>query len=52
MRVSVCPFADDSCHCPILDALGRTQKVRVLSEPDVLRLIMESKPPSAEKFER
>lgn len=39
-------------HHPIVDALGRTQDVRVLSEPDVLRLIVRSKRPEAERFER
>lgn len=37
---------------PIVDALGRTQEVRVLSEPNVLRLIVRSKLPEAEAFER
>lgn len=37
---------------PIVDALGRTQEVRILSEPDVLRLIVRSKRPEAEAFER
>ena len=37
---------------PIVDALGRTQEVRVLGEPDVLRLIISSKLPAAERFER
>lgn len=37
---------------PITDALGRIQEVRVLSEPDVLRLIVRSKLPEAEQFER
>lgn len=37
---------------PITDSLGRTQEVRVLSEPDVLRLIVSSHLPEAEKFER
>ena len=37
---------------PILDSLGRTQEARVLSEPDVLRLIVSSKLPAAERFER
>lgn len=39
-------------HHPIVDNLGRTQRARVLSEPDVLRLIMGSKLPAAERFER
>lgn len=37
---------------PIVDALGRTQEVRILAEPDVLRLIVSSKLPGAERFER
>jgi anti-repressor protein len=37
---------------PIVDALGRAQEARVLSEPDVLRLIVGSKLPAAERFER
>lgn len=36
---------------PILDALGLTQEVRVLTEPDVLRLVISSKLPEAQKFE-
>jgi anti-repressor protein len=37
---------------PILDSLGRKQEVRVLAEPDVLRLIVGSRLPAAERFER
>ncbi len=37
---------------PIQDALGRTQQARILAEPDVLRLIVGSKLPAAERFER
>jgi anti-repressor protein len=37
---------------PIVDALGRVQKARVLSEPDVLRLIVKSHLPEADRFER
>lgn len=37
---------------PIVDALGRTQEARILSEPDVLRLIVRSKLPEAVEFER
>lgn len=37
---------------PIVDALGRTQEARVLAEPDVLRLIVGSRLPEAERFER
>ena len=36
----------------IVDALGRTQEVRVLSEPDVPRLIIGSELPSAKKREK
>ena len=37
---------------PILDALGRMQETRILTEPDVLRLIVSSSLPEAEAFER
>lgn len=37
---------------PIIDRLGRRQEVRILSEPDVMRLICGSKLPAAERFER
>lgn len=37
---------------PISDSLGRTQEARVLSEPDVLRLIVNCKLPAAQAFER
>lgn len=37
---------------PILDMLGRPQEARVLSEPDVLRLIINCTLPAAEAFER
>lgn len=36
---------------PIVDALGRTQEVRIISEPDMYRLICGSKLPSAIQFE-
>lgn len=39
-------------HHPIPDSLGRTQEARILSEGDVYRLIINSKLPSAEPFER
>lgn len=39
-------------HHPILDSLGRMQDVRVLTEPDVLRLIVSSNMPEAERFEK
>lgn len=37
---------------PILDSLGRIQEVRVLTEGDMFRLIVNSTLPSAERFER
>ena len=37
---------------PIVDSLGRTQDARVLTEPDVLRLIVNCTLPAAESFER
>lgn len=39
-------------HHPILDAIGRKQNARVLSESDVLRLVVSSNLPEAERFER
>ena len=39
-------------HHPIVDSLGRTQEARIISEPDMLRLIVGSKLPAAERFER
>jgi hypothetical protein len=37
---------------PIVDNLGRVQTVRVITEPDLYRLIMGSRLPEAERFER
>lgn len=37
---------------PIPDALGRLQETRILTEPDVLRLIVSSNLPAAQEFER
>lgn len=37
---------------PIADSLGRAQETRVLSEPDVLRLIVNCSLPAAQSFER
>ncbi|ALR04344.2 hypothetical protein XFPR_07030 [Xylella fastidiosa] len=37
---------------PIPDSLGRLQETRIISEPDMLRLIVSSKLPAAERFER
>lgn len=48
-----------SAHCrgsvkrrPIQDSLGRTQEAVFITEPDLYRLIVHSKLPTAEKFER
>lgn len=37
---------------PIPDALGRLQDTRVIEEPDLMRLVVNSTLPSAERFER
>ncbi|MGE8318345.1 MAG: Bro-N domain-containing protein [Comamonas sp.] len=37
---------------PISDTLGRMQETRLISEPDMLRLIVNSTLPAAERFER
>lgn len=37
---------------PIVDALNRAQEVRILSEADTLRLIIGSRLPAAQEFER
>jgi len=37
---------------PIVDSLGRQQEARIISQPDMLRLIVGSKLPSAVRFER
>ncbi|CAB0684667.1 phage repressor protein/antirepressor Ant [Corynebacterium diphtheriae] len=39
-------------HHPIQDRLGRTQKVRVIAEPDLYRLIVGSELDTAQEFER
>lgn len=39
-------------HHPIVDRLGRKQEVRVIGESDVLRMIVSSRLPAAEHFER
>lgn len=39
-------------HHPIPDALGRLQEMRVIEEPDLMRLVVNSTLPSAERFER
>lgn len=46
----------DHCHgvtnrYPIIDALGRTQETKFITEGDVYRLIVSSKLPEAQKFE-
>lgn len=46
----------DHCHAPlkrgVIDSLGRNQKANFIREPDLYRLIMHSKLPSAERFEK
>ena len=37
---------------PILDSLGRTQEARIIAEPDVMRLMINSTLPAAAPFER
>ena len=37
---------------PVTDTLGRQQEVRIISEPDLFRLVVNSKLPTAERFER
>ena len=39
-------------HHPIADAMGRSQMTRVIGEPDLLRMIANSRLPQAERFER
>jgi len=39
-------------HHPIADRMGRMQKVRLINEPDLFRLVVNSQLPSAERFER
>jgi len=39
-------------HHPILDSMKRTQQVRIINEPDLFRLIVNSQLPAAEQFER
>lgn len=39
-------------YTPIADALGRLQQTRLISEPDLYRLVVGSRLPAAERFER
>lgn len=39
-------------HHPIADAMGRSQMTRLIGEPDLLRMIANSRLPQAERFER
>jgi anti-repressor protein len=39
-------------HNPIVDNLGRVQAVRVTNEPDFYRLVVNSKLPAAQEYER
>jgi len=38
-------------HHPIADSMGRMQEVRIISEPDLFRLVVGSQLPGAQKFE-
>jgi prophage antirepressor-like protein len=42
----------DSVKCGVIDALGRTQQTNFITEGDIYRLIIRSKLPAAERFER
>ena len=37
---------------PVVDSLGRTQEARIISEPDLMRLVVGSTLPAAQKFEQ
>jgi len=39
-------------HHPIVDSMGRKQEVRIISESDVFRLIINSHLPQAQRFEK
>ncbi len=43
---------DGVVFCPLTDKLGRTQEAKFIDEGNLYRLIVHSKLPSAEKFER
>jgi len=48
---------NDHCHgvakrYPIVDSLGRKQEVRIISEGDVFRLVINSHLPQAQRFEK
>ena len=44
--------ADGWAFYPLIDTMGRTQNTRFISEGNLYRLIVHSKLPSAERFER
>lgn len=43
---------DGVAKCDVIDSLGRTQQMKFINEGNLYRLIVSSKLPSAEKFER
>lgn len=44
---------NDGCtKCSVIDSLGRTQQMKFINEGNLYRLIISSKLPAAEKFER
>ena len=45
-------LSDGWAFCPVIDKKGRTQNTRFISEGNLYRLIVHSKLPTAERFER
>ena len=43
---------DGWAFCPVIDSMGRVQNIRFISEGNLYRLIVHSKLPDAERFER
>ena len=43
---------DGWAFCPVTDSLGRTQQAKFIDEGNLYRLIVQSKLPTAERFER
>lgn len=43
---------DGVAKCDVIDSLGRTQQMKFINEGNLYRLIVSSKLPAAEKFER
>ncbi len=47
-----CLLQGEAKRLPLFQTPGGMQEVRIISEPDMLRLIVSSKLPAAERFER